>query len=72
MVVVLYSTHCPKCKVLETKLNQYKIDYTVNDDMAYMIDKGFKSAPMLEIDGEKLLEFGAALKWVKEVGAHAN
>ena len=66
MTVVLYTTHCPKCKVLAMKLQQKGIEYTENDDIKYMIDKGFKSAPLLEINGKELLDFGAALRWVKE------
>lgn len=72
MTVVLYTTHCPKCKVLETKLKQKNIVYSENDDTQYMIEKGFKSAPMLEIDGKELLDFGAAIKWIKEVQENAN
>ena len=67
MVVVLYRTHCPKCKVLEIKLKQKGIEYTEVDDVEFMKEKGFKSAPMLEIDGETLLTFGEAVKWISGV-----
>ena len=32
-MVVLYSTGCPKCKVLEKKLNADKIEYSISDDI---------------------------------------
>ena len=37
----LYTTHCPKCKVLETKLNQKNIIYESIEDTKVMEDKGF-------------------------------
>ena len=66
MQVILYTTHCPKCKVLETKLKQKAIDFEIIDDEKVMIDKGFMSAPMLEVD-EKVMDFSAAINWIKEI-----
>ena len=66
MKVILYTTHCPKCKVLETKLNQKNIEHEIIEDEQIMLDKGFMSAPMLEIDGE-VMDFAAAINWTKEI-----
>lgn len=63
--VILYTTHCPKCKVLETKLKQLNIDYQIIEDEKIMMDKGFMEAPKLEIDG-KVMGFGEAINWIKE------
>ena len=65
MSVVLYSTNCPKCKVLEKKLDSIGVDYTVVTDEDLMISKGFSSAPMLEVDGN-IMDFGNAVRWAKE------
>lgn len=65
MSVVLYSTNCPKCKVLEKKLDSIGIDYTIITDEDLMISKGFSSAPMLEVDGD-IMDFGNAVRWAKE------
>jgi glutaredoxin len=65
MKVILYSTNCPKCKVLESKLNAAGIEFELIEDADVMIDKGFMSAPMLEVDGIAL-DFGKAVDWVKE------
>lgn len=62
--VILYTTHCPKCKVLETKLKQLNIDYQIVEDEQVMIDKGFMEAPKLEVDG-KMMGFGEAIKWLR-------
>lgn len=64
-MVTLYSTHCPKCKVLTIKLAQKNIEYTEIDDLEEMKRLGFKSAPMLDVDGN-LYDFTRALAWVKE------
>lgn len=64
-MVTLYSTHCPKCVILETKLNQKNIKYQINDDVDLMKKKGFLSLPMLEVDGSTF-DFGDAVRWVNE------
>lgn len=65
MDVILYSTNCPKCKVLEKKLDSTGINYKIVTDEDLMISKGFTSAPMLEVDG-LLMDFGNAVRWAKE------
>ena len=62
-MVTLYSTHCPKCMVLETKLKQNNIEFNIETDTKKMIEKGFTCAPMLEAD-DKLMDFGEAIKWL--------
>jgi glutaredoxin len=64
MDVILYSTNCPKCKVLEKKLNSSGIDYSIVTDVDVMEQKGFQSAPVLEVD-DKIYEFSEAVKWLK-------
>ena len=64
-MVILYSTHCTKCKVLETKLKQKNIQYEECNNVDEMLSKGIQSVPYLEVDG-KLLDFGKAVKWVNE------
>jgi len=64
-MIKLYSTNCPKCKVLEMKLKQKKIEYSVSTDINDMLAHGIKSAPALEIDNN-ILNFTDAVKWVNE------
>jgi len=61
--VVLYSTNCPKCIVLEKKLSDAKIKYEIENDVKKMIEKGFMSAPVLEVNGE-LMDFKNAVDWI--------
>lgn len=61
--IVLYSTHCPKCKVLEAKLQQKNIKYTEVTDMDVMQSKGFMSVPILEVNN-KAMNFKDANNWI--------
>ena len=65
MSIILYSTGCPKCNVLEAKLNSKSIKYEVCRDIEVMQSKGMMTAPNLEVDG-KLMDFSTAIKWVNE------
>ena len=62
-MIKMYSTHCPQCKVLETKLNKKNIQYEVCDDLDTMKQLGFKSVPVLDVDGT-IFNFSDAVKWV--------
>ena len=63
MNVVLYSTKCPQCRVLEMKLKQKGVSYEEINDVELMQEKGFMSAPKLEVDGT-VYDFKEAVKWV--------
>lgn len=64
MKVVLHSTHCPKCNVLRSKLEQKDISFEENNDVELMMQKGFQSVPMLEVDGI-VYSFKEAVEWMK-------
>lgn len=63
MEVILYSNHCPQCRVLEAKLKQKGIEYREINDIDLMLEKGFKSMPMLEVNNE-IMDYSQALKWL--------
>ena len=62
-MVTLYSTGCPRCKVLEAKLKQKNVEFTVCNDVNIMEEKKISSVPCLGVD-EEILDFGKAVKWV--------
>ena len=64
-MIILYSTNCPKCKVLEQKLKSKNIEYIEFTDVDKMIEMGFSVMPMLEVDGI-VMDFGTANKWINE------
>lgn len=66
-MITLYTTHCPQCQVLQTKLDEKGIDYNIIEDVKLMKKMGFLSAPMLQLDNQTLT-FGEAIKWLKEQG----
>ena len=63
--IILYSTNCPKCNVLEKKLQSKNIDFEICNDIDLMLSKGIQQAPYLEVDNE-LMDFSKAVKWVNE------
>lgn len=64
-MITFYSTNCPKCKVLSTKLNQAGVKYNINTDINTMLSKGIKSAPALEMEDGRIMDFSQALAWVR-------
>lgn len=62
-MVTLFSTGCPKCRVLEQKLNNKQIEYSKDSNMDEIINEGFMSAPVLKVDNV-YLDFTSAVKWV--------
>ena len=64
-MIKMYTTHCPKCKVLYMKMMNKNIQFTEVEDIEEMKRLGLKSAPALDVDG-KLMGFAEALEWVKE------
>lgn len=67
MSVVLYTTGCPKCKILEAKLAQKGISFSIEENLDEMIELGYQSAPLLKVD-DNIMEFGAAVKWANRLG----
>ena len=64
-MVTLYSTHCPRCRVLESKLTQKNIEFNVITDIDKMESLGIQSVPILEVN-DKLLSFTDAIAWVNK------
>lgn len=63
MNITLYSTGCPQCNVLKAKLDEKGIKYDTVTDEQVMLDKGFMSAPLLDVDGS-IMTFKDAVDWV--------
>lgn len=63
MNIVLYSTDCPKCKILKQKLDSKSIRYTVCDSVDDMLALGIMQVPVLSVE-EELYGFQQANEWV--------
>ena len=69
--ITLFSTNCPKCVVLEQRLRDVGVEFTVCNNMTVMRDRGFVSAPMLEVDGQ-MMDFVAAIQWLQSKTNESN
>jgi glutaredoxin len=69
--VILYSTGCPKCKILQEKLDEHNIHYTYCNDMPAMRLLKIMSVPVLSVNGELML-FAEAIEWVNKEGTLEN
>ena len=67
--IIVFSTHCPQCKVLEKKLQLAGFEFTVIDDADKMRDMCLKSAPAMQVNCGEVMNFKEAMTWVKE---HTN
>jgi predicted thioredoxin/glutaredoxin len=64
MDIKLYSSPtCPKCKIIAMKLERKGYSFVKITDEEVILNKGLKSIPWLEVDGE-LFDFGAANEWI--------
>lgn len=63
-MITLYSTGCPQCSVLKIKLDNAGIKYNISDNIDAVIEKGFMSMPVLDVDGE-FMDFMTAIKWIR-------
>ena len=68
-MIILYTTHCPKCRVIETKLSKKGIAFETNDNVDEMIKLGFKLAHVLYVDGQ-YLDFAQANNWINQQGGN--
>ena len=63
----LYTIHCPKCRVLETKLKQKNIEYEEISDEKKLLELGLSDMPMLELDSGELLTFVEANNYINSL-----
>lgn len=70
-MITVYSTNppCPKCKVLEKKLDEAGIEYEIINDVEKIKAKGYGNCymPLVEAEG-RVMDFSDAVKWVNAKG----
>lgn len=62
-MITLYSTDCPRCRVLKKKMDTAGVKYEINSNVDEMLQKGMTSVPMLEVDNV-LFDFKGAVDWI--------
>lgn len=65
-MVTLYSTNCPKCKIIEAKLKQLGFEYKVITNIEEMKTLGITTAPVMCVDNKKY-DFNNSIRYLKEV-----
>lgn len=63
MSITLYSTGCPKCKVLKSKLEAKNVEFVENNSVEEMTELGITQVPVLSVGGV-LMDFKQAVDWV--------
>ena len=63
-MIKFYSTHCPRCNVLQKKLDNKNIKYEISTDTQEMIQLGLVNAPALLLENGQLLDFKKSIEWV--------
>ena len=67
MKIILYTIDCPKCKILEKKLNMNNIQYDICKDTKLMKEKNIQKLPILSID-ERLYSYKEAVDLINKGG----
>ena len=61
---ILYTTGCPKCRILEKKLHDKGVDFDICDDREKMAGLGIVSVPVLKLEDGSMLDYFSAVKCV--------
>jgi glutaredoxin len=64
-MIKLLTTHCPRCAVLQKKLNSKNIDYVEITDIEEIQSYGVDTVPILIVD-EEIMDFSAAVQWINK------
>ena len=64
--ITLYSTGCPKCKVLKAKLDSKGIEYEIIDDVDEMMRLGMTTVPCLGVNGE-IMNFKESVDYINSL-----
>lgn len=64
MKITLYSTGCPKCKVLKKRLEEKGIRYTENNSVNEMLSLGISQVPVMKV-GDTMMNYTEAVEWTK-------
>lgn len=64
--ITLFSSGCPKCKVLKQKLDDKKIKYEISEDFDELVQNNLQTVPVLKVNGE-YYQFNEAVRMVNEL-----
>lgn len=64
-MIKLLTTHCPRCSVLQKKLDAAGIKYEEITDIEVIQSYGIDFVPALVLE-DRILDFTAAVRWVND------
>ena len=62
-MIELLTTHCPRCTVLQKKLDAKNINYVEITDVEEIQSYGVDAVPALVVD-KVIMDFPAAVQWI--------
>lgn len=62
--ILLYTTGCPKCRILEKKLTDKGIEFEKIDDRQAILADGIEEVPALKLPSGIILSYYQAVRWV--------
>lgn len=65
-MIILYSTGCPKCKILKKLLENSSIEYVENNNEKEMESLGLNSLPAIKLEDNRVLNYQESVKYIKE------
>lgn len=65
--ITVFTTGCPKCKILEAKLKEKNIQYKEVTDIDEMKAMGLNTVPWLKTEAGEMLNFTDAMKWLNSL-----
>ena len=61
-MIKFYSTNCPRCHVLQKKMDNKNIQYEIHTDTQEMVELGLVNAPALLLENGQLLDFKKSIE----------
>ena len=63
--MILYTIpNCPWCEVLKSRLDSAKLEYKEVNDMKVLKEKKLLSAPQLELEDGRILNYQKSIEWL--------
>jgi len=63
--IKLFSNGCLNCNKLKTKLDEKEIKYEMFSDLEEIIDRGFRTVPVLKI-GDTYLNYAESMQYINQ------
>lgn len=66
-MVILYSTHCPMCSLVERKLKEKGVKYKECNDVTEIMKLGYTHVPLLKVDNKLFTDIKDILREIESL-----